>query len=236
MSEFSPKFAIEPEWCSAAVLSWISVEAEPNHAGITEPITLGANETAAKPLATNSSDSETTPASNLCEAKPTGSTSKSRSEAKKSRLKKMPQPAGAQRLVTALRSRRVRIVSTVVSVLFVCGLVMLNWKSGTPGSDDEITEMDLTEFNNGSGFDEPRIGNGSEPQPLGVLSDAEPLPATDRFLRVESSPRVPPLGLVTQSDHRTSREQTADGLVPASATSVGSRGAMLTGQIEFETP
>ena len=103
-------------------------------------------------------------------------------------------------------------------------------------SGDEITEMDLSEFNSTSGFDEPHIGNTIEPQPLRVVSDAESISAsaTDRFSRMESGLRLPPLGLVTHADHTTSRGQTVSGLVPASATSNGPRGAMLTGQIEFE--
>ena len=235
MSESSSKFEIEPECASAVVSPSISVAEEPNMTGITGPNSFVAIEPAAV-LATNSSDSETTPTSKLFGAKPTVATSKLRSEAKTPRLKKVPQPASANRLLTALRSRRMRIVSTVVSVVFVCGLVTLNWKSGTPGSDDEITEMDLAEFNNMAGVDEPRIGTGSDPQPLGVLSDAEPLLATDRFPQMVSSPSLPPLGLVTQTDLQISREQSASDLVPASAISGGSRGAMLTGQSEFEAP
>lgn len=234
MSESSSKFEIEPEWCSAAVLSSIFESAELNDAGTEEPTTLVAIETVAAPLATNSADSEITLMSNLFPTKPTGGTSKSRPEAKTSRLKKMPQPASANRLLAALRSRRVRIVSTVVSVLFICGIVTLNLKNSTPGSDDEITEMDLAEFNNVSGFDEPRIANASEPQSRSVLSDAEPIPATGRIPRMESNLHLLPLGLVTQTDHQSSREQTVGGLVPASTISGGSRGAMLTGQIEFE--
>lgn len=137
-------------------------------------------------------------------------------------------------LVALLRLRRVRIVATVVSVLFVCGLIVLNWKSAPSETSDGIAEMDLSELNDASGFDEPHIGSASEPRPLGVISDAESISVTDGFPQRQSGPRLPPLGLVTYADHAVSRGQTVGGLISTSATSSGSRGAVLTGQIEFE--
>lgn len=236
MSESLPKLEIEPEWCSAAVLSSISAATEPIDTRATEPITLVAIEPAAEPLAASSTDSEATPNRDPVPSKPTRSTSKLRSETKTSRTKKSPPSSRTRKLVEALRSRRVRIVATVVSVLFVCGLIVMTWKSGSSITSDEVAEMDLSEFNEVSGFDEPRIGNAAEPQTLGVLSDAESMTsATDRFPQRESGPRLPPLGLVTHADHTASRGQAVGGLAPASASSSGSRGAVLTGQIEFKS-
>lgn len=236
MSESLPNLEIEPEWCSAAVLSSISTTTEPNDTQSAEPVNSLVIEPVAESLTTSSSDSNATPKSDPVPVKPSRTTASSRAESKTSRSKKSQQSTTTKRFVEALRSRRVRIVATVVSVLFVCGLVVMNWKSGPSGSGDEITEMDLSEFNSTSGFDEPHIGNTIEPQPLRVVSDAESISAsaTDRFSRMESGLRLPPLGLVTHADHTTSRGQTVSGLVPASATSNGPRGAMLTGQIEFE--
>ena len=235
VSESLPNLEVEPEWCSAAVLSSISAATEPIDMRATEPITLVAIEPATEPLAANATPSEETPKSDPVPAKPARSTTKLRSEIKTSRTKKSPQSTRTMRLVEAMRSRRVRIVATVVSVLFVCGLIVMNWKSGSSSTSDEVAEMDLSEFNDASGLDEPRIGNMSEPQPLGVISDAESISGTDRFPQRESGPRLPPLGLVTHADHAASRGQAAGELVPASASSSGPRGAVLTGQIEFET-
>ena len=233
MSEALSNFEFEPEWCSAAVLSSISATAEPSETQATEPIALPSVEPAAEPLAVNSSESDATPKSDPVPVKPARSTSKLRSETKKS--KSSPRSTKVVRLFAALRSRRVRIVATVVSVLFVCGLIVLNWKSGPSVSGDEVAEMDLSEFNSTSGFDEPRIRNASESWPLGDISDAESIPATDRFPQTESGSRSTLLGLVTHADHTAPRGQTRSGLVPASASSSGSRGAVLTGQIEFDT-
>lgn len=235
MSEALPTLEIEPEWCSEAMLSSISAVDHPNDTQATEPFVLPSVEPAAEPLATLSSESDATPKSDPVPVKPARSTSKARSESKTPKSKKSPQSTKTMRLVTALRSRRVRIVATVVSVLFVCGLIVLNWKSGSPSAGDEITEMDLSDFNSTSGFDELQIGNGSEPRPLGNIADAESMAATDRFAPTESGPRLSPLGSVIHADHTTSRRQTGGGLVPASATSGGPRGAVLTGQIEYET-
>lgn len=193
-------------------------------------------ETVTEPLATNSSDSDATPKTDPVPVKPVRSTSKLRSESKTSRSKKSPQSTKTTNSVAILKSRRVRIAATVVSVLFVCGLIVLNWKSGPSGSGDEVAEMDLSEFDSTSGFDEPRIGNTAEPKSLGEIPNAEPISATDRFSRMESGSRLPPPGLVTHADHTTSRGQAAGSFVPASASSSGPRGAVLTGQIEFDAP
>lgn len=234
VSEALSNLEIEPEWCSEAVLSSISETTMPGDTQAAEPILLRSVEPVAEPLAANFSDSDATPKNDPVPVKPARSMSKSRSETKTSRPKKSPPSAKAMSLFTAFRSRRVRIVATVVSVLFVCGLIALNWKSGSSNSGDELTELDLSEFNSTSGFDEPHIGNTPEPQPLEDISDTESIPKTDRFSRAESGPRLPPLRLVTHADHTTLRGSSVSGFVPTSASSSGSRGAVLTGQIEFE--
>jgi hypothetical protein len=238
VSESLPKLEIEPEWCSDAVLSSISAGAEPNGPQAAEQVSVSTSSTepAAEPIAVHSPGSEVVSKSEPAPTKPARSASKLRTETKTSRSKKPPQSTRAMKFVEALRSRRVRIIATVVSVLFVCGLIVLNWKGGSSSTSDEVADMDLSEFNESPGFEELRRGKTSEPQPLGVISDAESISATDRFLPLESEPRLPPLGVVTHADHAASRGRTAGGLVPASASSSGSRGAVLTGQIEFDAP
>lgn len=243
MSELLPNLEFEPEWCSAAVLSSISATAEPisvvakpNDKPVAESNNSEAIGPATETLAANSASLEVTPERAPVPEKPTKSMPKLRTENKPPRLKKSPQSTKTNRLVTALRSRRVRIVATVVSVLFVCGLIVMNWKSGSSNTSGEVAEMDLSEFNDVSDFDEPRIGDVSEPQRLSSMSDTESISSATNASRLrEAGQRLPPLGLVTHADHTASRRQSAGELVPASATSSGSRGAILTGQIEFET-
>ena len=218
VSESPRNLEFEPEWCSTAVLSSISA--------ITERVHSPTTEIASEPLTANLTELETAPNTVPAPMKPARSAFKPRSDAKSSRAKQSPHSTRTKRLVAALRSRRVRIAAIAVSVVIVCGLTAMNWKSGSSDSRDDIAEVDLSEFNSTSGFDEPRIGKLSEPRPEGVISDTESVSATDRF---------PPLGMVTHAGHAASRGQSAAGLVPASASFSGFRGAALTGQIEFET-
>lgn len=237
MSESLPKLEIEPEWCSAAVLSSISTANEPCQTQTAEACAVVPEApTTVKPEITVVASPTPTPEPKMTpgSVKPTRLDSKTKSGAKTTRSKSLPQPTKAMKWIGVLRSRRVRILATAVCVLFVCGLIVLNWKSGSQNSGDEVVDMDLSEFNESPGLEELHTGKNAEPQPLEVVSDAVSIPTTGRFPRTESDPRLPPLGLVTHADHVSQRGNTGSDLVPVSAT--GSRGAVLTGQIEFDTP
>lgn len=236
MSESLPKLEIEPEWCSAVMLSSISNTAEPSGQQTAEPIKSPEAEPVSDPLPTILSDSEATPTASPALAKPIRSETKSRPISKTPRPRKLPPTSRAQGLLAALRSRRMRIVATVVSLVFVGGLIVLNWKGSSSDSREEVADMDLSEFSNLSGFDQPRIGDFAEPQPLSVFFEAESLSAGEQFSHTTSGPHVLPLELVTHADHTGSRTPTAGAVVPTSATYNGSRGAVLTGQIEFDAP
>lgn len=236
MSESLSNLEIEPEWCSAVVLSSISGTAEPSGQRTAEAINPPEVVPIADPLPTVTSESEVTPITNPAPAKSIRSKTKSRPASKTSWHKKLPQTGRVQGLLVALQSRRARTVATVVSLVFVSGLIVLNWNGSSSDSRQDAADMDLAEFNDVSGLDHPRIGEVAEPQPLGVLSDAEPLSAGERFSQTASGPRLPPLGLVTHADHAASRTQIGRGVAPTSATFNGSRGAVLTGQIEFDLP
>lgn len=240
---------VEPEWCSVVVLSSISASETPPAAPAEAPVTSAVETRIASPAEApitstptepvlDASHSETvqsieSPQLDAVSEKPNRNTSQSRSEPKPARL---VSSTGPSRWSTALRSRRLRIVVTVASVLVVGGLIALNLKSGPSAAGDGVAEMDLSEFDELGGLDEPHIGKPSAASPRPLISDAESVSPTDRFPRMTSGPRLPPLGLVTHADHEASPGQTTRGLVPASATSTGSQGAVLTGQIEFEAP
>ena len=235
MSESLSNLEVEPEWYSSAVLCSISGMSEPIDAPARESIPQPVTDPVPEELAPNPPAAEAAPNIEAVATKPLRSTPKSRSEKKSSAPKKSSPSAGIQRLTTALRSRQVRVVATAVAVLFVCGLIVRNWSSSPKGAGDEIADMDLSEFNDATGFDEPRISKSSEPHSLGVISDAEPMPAMDRFPTSESRPRLPNSGFVSHADHASFRGRSATDVTPASATDSGSRGAVLTGQIEFES-
>ena len=129
-----------------------------------------------------------------------------------------------------------RIVATVVCVLFVGGLIVLNWKGGSSKSSGDVADSELSEFNDLSEIDVPRIDSASEPRRLGILSDAESISATERFPQLDSNSRSSTLGLVTHADHLAPRGQVRGDIVPVSSSSNESQGAVLTGKIEFETP
>lgn len=241
MSESLPKLEIEPEWCSAAVLSSISTANDPCQTQTAEAFAVAPEvpttvklEPTPEPTVIASPTPAPEPSMTPGPAKPIRLASKTNSEAKSHRSKSLPQPTKVAKWIGVMRSRRVRILATVVCVLFVCGLIVLNWKSGSHNSGDEVADMDLSEFNESPGLEELHAGKNAEPQPLGLVTDAESIPTTSRFPRTESAPRLPPLGLVTHADHVSQRGYAGDELVPVSATE--SRGAVLTGQIEFDTP
>lgn len=236
MPESPSNLDVEPEWCSSAVLCSISGMSEPIDAPAKESISQPATDPVYEELAPNSSSAETAPKIEAVATKPIRSTPKSRSDKKLSSPRKSSPSAVIQRLTAALRSRQVRVVATAVAVLFVCGLIVLNWSSGPKGAGGEIADMDLSEFNDATGFDEPRIDKPSKTQSLGVISDTEPIPAMDRFPHSESGSRLPNSGFVSHADHAAFRGHSATGATPASATDSGPRGAVLTGQIEFEAP
>lgn len=153
---------------------------------------------------------------------------------KSTRSAKRPQSKPSQRLFEALRSRRLRIIATAVGVLFVLGLIGLNWKrSGLPKSSDELAEMDLAEFQDDLHFGTTGVGRASEPRPLGEITDADALKI--RSSRPDSGERLAPLGLVNLSEQRwpSAGIQSVGGFSQPAAR--GSQAAWLTGQIEIES-
>ena len=224
MSESLSNLEVEPEWCSAAVLTSINAAEVPPIEPVAELVTL---ETA---------ESVETPTSEVAPEKPRRIVPKSPPDAKFSLPIKSTQPTRVSRWVGMLRSRRLRIAATVASLFVVGGLIVLNWKNGSSHSGDDVADMDLSEFNDVPGFAAPRIGNPVESQPRGLISDAESVSPTDRFPQMTSGQRLPPLGLATHADHESSPDQPARRVVPATASSSGSQGAVLTGRIEFDGP
>ena len=242
MSAALPNLEIETEECSTAVLSATAVLSSTSDLAETlespleptsqlQPIELGI-------------DLSSFEAVKILEARKGEVTSdKARHVPEKPRLEvKLPQPrkpipaTGLSRWLAMLRSRRLRIAATVASLFVVGGLIVLNWKSGASNSSDDVAELDLSEFNSTTGFDELHIASPSTSLSQKVFPNAEPQSPTDRFPRMASEPRVPPMGFVTHADHETSPGQTQNGFVPASASSRESRGAVLTGQIECDAP
>ena len=241
MSEPLSNLEVEPEWCSVAMLTSITDTDVPIDSPTAASVaSLPIEPVPSEPVMELSTsvmvESSESPKLDVTPEKPKRSASKSRSESKSSQPRTSAPPAGSSRWVGALRSRRLRVVATVASVLLVAGLIVLNQKSDSSNSGDGFVEMDLSDFNDVAGFDEPHTGTPSESPPRGTLADAESVSPAERFPRMTSGPRLPPLGLVTHADHETPLGQTTRGLVPASATSTGSRGAVLTGRIEFDAP
>ncbi len=152
------------------------------------------------------------------------------------RTAKRPQSKYSQRLFEALRSRRLRIIATAVGVLFVLGLIGLNWRrSSLPKSSDDLADMDLSEFRDDLHFGTTGIGRASEPRPLGEISGADSAAFKIRSSRSDSGERLPPLGLVNHSEQRgpSAAIQTVGGFSQPAAR--GSQAAWLTGQIEIES-
>lgn len=138
-------------------------------------------------------------------------------------------------LVPALRSRSLRIAASIVGVLIVAGLIGMNWRSSRSPNNDELAEVDLTEFNDDAGFGAPRINGELPRQPRKVLVDDATSSSGDRVSPAEFGLRLPPASAVNPAIHvsQSSGIQTAAGFSPISAN--GSQGARLTGQIEFES-
>lgn len=155
---------------------------------------------------------------------------------KSARSAKRPQSKYSQRFFEALRSRRVRIIATAVGVLFVLGLIGLNWqRSGLPKSSDDLADMDLSEFQDDLHFGTTGIGRASEPQPLSEVSGADVAALKIRPTRTDSGERLPSLGLVNHSEQRwpSAGIQPVGGFSQPAAR--GSQAAWLTGQIEIES-
>ena len=236
MSESPSNFEIEPECCSAAVLTSINAAEVPSDSTAEEVVDVSPIEPVAELVTLETTESNEKPTSEVVSEKPRQVVPKSRPDGKFSLPIKSTRPTRVSRWVGMLRSRRLRIVATVACLFVVGGLIVLNWRNGSSNSGDEVTDMDLSEFNEVSGFDAPRIGNSSESQPRELIFDAESVSATDRFPRMTSGPRLPPLGLATHADHETMPDQPVRRVVPATVSSSGSQGAMLTGRIEFDGP
>ena len=165
-----------------------------------------------------------------------GNPSESRSR-KSTRPAKRPQSKHSQRFFEALRSRRLRIIATAVGVLFVVGLISLNWRrSGLPKSSDELAEMDLSEFQDDLHFGTTGVGQASESRPMGEITGLDAAALKIRSSRPDSSERLPPVGLVNHSEPRwpSADIQTVGGFSQLAAAR-GSQAAWLTGQIEIES-
>lgn len=252
MSKSLSNLEIEPEWCSVVVLSSISAAESSGTSPQDVPIASAAEVPIESPAENPAASTPNKQAIELSTSKTMNSlelpkitvtlenpkrvASKPQSESKSARSIISATLAESSRWSEVLRSRRLRVIATVASVLIVGSLMFLNLKSDTPVAVDGAAEMDLSEFNDVAGLDEPHIGKPLEAPPQELASDLEAPSPVDRFPRMTSGPRLPPLGLVTHADHETLPDQTARGFVPASATSTGSRGAVLTGQIEFDAP
>lgn len=234
MSESPSNLEIEPEWCSAAVLTSINAAQVPNESFVEVVVNVPPIAPVAELVTLETAKSVETPTSEVAPEKPRRVVPKSRPDAKFSVPIKSTQPTRVSRWVGMLRSRRLRIAATVASLFVVGGLIVLNWRNGSSNSGDDVADMDLSEFNDVSGFDAPRIGNPVESQPRELITDAESVSPTDRFPRMTSGPRLPPLGLATHADHETLPDQPVRSVVPAVASSSGTPGAVLTGRIEFD--
>ncbi len=155
---------------------------------------------------------------------------------KSTRSAKRPQSKHSQRLFEALRSRRLRIIAAAVGVLFVLGLIGLNWqRSGLPKPGDDLADMDLSEFQDDLHFGTTGIGRASAPRPLGEITGADAAALKMRSSRPDSEERLPSLGLVNHSEQRgpSAAIQTVGGF--SQPTTRGSQAAWLTGQIEVES-
>lgn len=156
---------------------------------------------------------------------------------KSSRLAKRPKTKKPNRLLDALRSRRLRIVATAVGVLFLVGLIGLNWnRSALPAASDELADMELFEFQDDRPFSANVTGRTSEPRPLAVIDDTDADLSNVRRPQSDSGDRMPSLGLVNFSEQKSQ----STGIQPVGGIfQPGTRGAQaawLTGQIEFGSP
>lgn len=152
------------------------------------------------------------------------------------RSAKRPKSKKSQRLLEALRSRRLRIIATAVGMLFVVGLIGMNWqRSGRSATSDDVAEMELAEFQDDLHFGSTGVSQGSVPRPLGDIADAEAASLKNQSFQLDSSERFPPLGLASHSEPAwpPSAIQTVGGISRPAPR--GSQAAWLTGQIEVET-
>lgn len=154
---------------------------------------------------------------------------------KSTRSAQRPPSKHSQRLFAALRSRRLRIIATAVGILFVVGLIGLNWRrSSLPTSSDELAEMDLSEFQDDLHFGTTGIGQDAESRPMGAITDSDAATLKFRSSQPDSSERLPAVGLVNHSEQRwpSAGIQTVGGFSQPAAR--GEQAAWLTGQIEIE--
>lgn len=231
-----PNLEIEPEWCSEAVLSSISAANEPAELRSEESSNLSLGELPAIPSIVSPTLSESTSESEAAPPKPARTSSKTRTSSKSTRTKSLRNPAIIKGMFSALRSRRIRVAVTVVSLLFLSVMMARNSTRVASNTDDDLAEMDLPEFKEVAVFEEKQFANSSKLDFRETSSDAESHSTPLRFSRHETSQQSSPQGSVTRADHETIRGQTSSGIIPASASSGGLQGAILTGHIEFETP
>lgn len=129
-----------------------------------------------------------------------------------------------------LRSRRVRVMLTLVGVLMIAGLVGLNMRGSGTSTDIEDDELAMSEFGQGSS-DQMTSGDSSMQEPAAFEDgfDNKSIVTANAEEWETSTPRLPPLGLPVMND---------SNVVPASgvdrSSESGQRGAWLTGQIEVE--
>lgn len=140
-------------------------------------------------------------------------------------------PSRSSAIWATLRSRRVRMLLTLVGVLMIAGLVGLNLRSSRSATDVDDMDLEMSEFGQGVST-ELAAPTDSLAAPASFDDGFENNPiATSDANEWETLPnRLPPLGLSPTDD---SGVISAGGVERASM--LGPRGAWLTGQIELES-
>lgn len=198
----------------------VKVESAPNSVAVAEVQT---------PLVT-SSNTASNSSSNSTSASQSKRPSRSSSPPKVVAPPRKPHQPRSAGIWGMLRSRRVRVILTLVGVLMIAGLVGLNMRGSGTSTDIEDDELAMSEFGQGSS-EQMTSGDGSMQEPAAFEDgfDNKSIVTANAEEWETSTPRLPPLGLPVMND---------SNVVPASgvdrSSGAGQRGAWLTGQIEVE--
>ncbi len=167
------------------------------------------------------------PASSVRTKRPTHCNSAS----KMSAPPRKPGPPRSSSIWETFRSRRVRVLLTLVGVLMIAGLVGLNMKGSNSSADTDDMELEMSEFGEGQSADlASTTGSTGAPAVFDQGFDNQPIGTADANPWETSPAHLPPLGLSPMND---SAVIPAGGMDRTSAS--GPRGAWLTGQIELES-